>query len=199
MKPSAHFIEDIPELQVFLEPVSVKVIDDEPMLIESWGKCYRADAKRLLPDGREIDLKEFAGFGASKICDHFRPGNGVMHIIEDSNLKAREQALRDRHEEKTVQLLLRQRYRLKAYGSMLILHRLFLGASSGSDAPQELLNMPCRFWLVVNDIPLKDTHAFGWLSSSLNGGLKGLYSEGVVVLGVEMFEEKGKALFKHEH
>ena len=65
-----------------------------------------------------------------------------------------------------MQKLLRQRYRLKAYGSMLILHRLFLGASSGSDASQELLNMPCKFWLVVNDIPSKDIHAFCWLNSS---------------------------------
>ena len=199
MKPSAHFIEGIPELQVFLEPVSVEVIGNKPLPIKSWGKGYRADAKRLLPDGQEIDLKEFAGFGASKICDHFRPGNGVMHVIENSNLTARVQTLRNLHKEKTVQELLRQRYRLKAYGSMLILHRLFLGASSGSDAPQELLNMPCKFWLVVNDIPSKDIQAFSWLNSSLNGGLKGLYSEGVIVLGVKMFEGQGKVLFKHEH
>ena len=198
MKPSAHFIEAIPELQVFLEPVAVEAIADKPMPIKSWGKGYRADAKRLLPDGREIDLKEFAGFGASKICDCFRPGNGVMHVIEDSNLTARAQTLRNLHKEEMVQTLLRQRYRLKAYGSMLILHRLFLGVSSGSDASQELLNMPCKFWLVVNDIPSKDIHAFGWLNSSLNGGLKGLYSEGVVVLGVKMFKGQGKALFKHE-
>lgn len=196
MKPSAHFIENIPELRVFLEQVSVEVIGGERKPVKSWGKGYRADGKRLLDDGREIDLREFAGFGASRICDYFRPINGVMHVVEDSNLKAKEQTLRDRHDEKAMQALLRQKYRLKAYGSMLILHRLFLGSASDSDAPRELLNMPCRFWLVVNDIPPKDAHAFGWLSSSLKSGLEGLYSKGVAVLGIEMFEGQGKALSK---
>lgn len=200
MKPSAHFIENIPELRVFLEQVSVEVIGGKRKPVKNWGKGYRADEKRLLADGREVDLREFAGFGASRICDYFRPAgepdDEVMHVIEDSNLKAKEQTLRNRHDEEAMQALLRQKYRLKAYGSMLILHRLFLGSVSDADAPRKLLNMPCRFWLVVNDIPPKDALAFGWLSSSLRSGLEGLYSKGVAVLGIEMFEGQGKALFK---
>ena len=196
MRPLAHFIEDIPGVRVFLEQVAVEVIGGGLKPVKGWGMAYRADGKRLLHDGRKMDLREFAGFGASRVCDYFCPKGGVMHVIEDSNLKAQEHGLRSAHGVVAMQALLRRKYRLKAYGSMLILHRLFLGSPPGVDGARELLQMPCKFWLVVNDIPLKDADALGWLRSSLKSGLKDLYSEGVSVLGVTMFEGEGRALSK---
>ena len=169
--------------------------------------AYEVDKKHQLPDGRKIDLKEFAGFGVKFgadgdesspgfICDYLIPFDDAMCVVEHSQLVRQMKDLSRQQEPKCMRESIKREFRLKAYGSMLVLHRLFLihYPVVNEETAREFSNMPCKFWVVATDAQADEQiAALQFLSDSLKDGLAGLYS-GAEVLTVDMFKKKLRTL-----
>ena len=113
------------------------------------------------------DMKKDVDLGTCNCCDYFSIINGVVVLIEETqllrqieDLKNEYNSLRDTDQNdqmKFVYKYIRQENRLKAYGSMLVLCRL---ATVCKDAKDLLGSKKYKFWLVVSGINMTDAEEF---------------------------------------
>ena len=204
MNVLAKFLGGITKLQVFRVRKIEKLGESRVNIL---CEAYQAD-KKCTVDGQKIDLKEFAGLGTefgaigggeSKpgfICDYFVPLDDAMCVVEHSQMLRQMKNLKEERGVSLMRETIKREYRLKAYGSMLVLCRLFLRHSVvNQQRAKEFTEMPCKFWVVVTDaLEDEQIRAFQFLSDSLKDGLDGLYSSGVAILTVDMFKEELRKL-----
>ena len=180
MKFPAKILSAIPGAQLRQitlqgEEISVKV------------KAYKVDG--------HPSLHALADIGGYRICDHFLPMGDEMCVIEDAYLAEQQEKLRREFRDNAADKLLQRRYCLKAYGSIIVLYRLFLGhfpENGGHKQAGEMRAMRCRYWVVATDANFQNNRHIKvcqFLQSSLLRRLKPLFKE-VEVMPKAKFEQK---------
>ena len=185
MTSPIDFIGKIPELKQRLGPV---VMDGEPVAMVP--KAYKVDGKP--------SMHALAGIGGYRVCDYFLPTQDGAVVIEHSWLVREMKGMQNEHGKDTVRELLAREYCLKAYGSMLVLCRLFFQVGAGdAEKAEEFAKMRGEFWIVISDAKTPDeeqksVRAFQFLTEALNERARPLFSKSKV-LGKNMLKgELGK-------
>lgn len=193
------FLGGIPELKGRLESIPHL---DSPMSQRHRG--YKADR----PGKKAKAMHALAGLGSFRVCDYYLPMGARMLVIEDTELKA---SVRDKQAGRSAAALVElhaDELRLKAYGSMLVLYRLFVKHFPG-DAEQaaEMDQMPCQFWVVATDLDAPDAggddialdalveNVVEELTKKLPGGLRPFF-ERVEIAGDQRFNKEIKAMIE---
>ena len=174
-------------LQDFLKPVEVEGVE-KPFPVQA----YAVDK----PCGNNgTRLMDQFGMGSSHCCDYIYVNNSEVLLLEDSNLKAKKDQLKnecfcsvqdEQTKEKLSRKRIREEYVLKAYASLLLLCRLI---SKDKDARQLMENKEVRFCVIINDSHASDSRAFQNLGNSISGSLGSLVSR-VFVWSLEQAENK---------
>ena len=174
MTSPIDFLGKIPELKGRFRPV---VLEGEP--VSPLPLAYMVDGKP--------SMHKLAGIGGYRICDHYLPTCGGAVMIEHSWLQLEIRRMQKEHGKNTAEELLAREYCLKAYGSMLVLHRLFLQHSAESADQREKFNgMHGEFWIVISDAKNSDEEikaaiAFQFLKDILDKRARPLFSKSKVI------------------
>ena len=136
------------------------------------------------------DMRKDVGLGTCNCCDYFLISNGVVVLIEETQLLQDIKRLKTEYnyligtdQEAFVNENIRQENKLKAYGSMLVLCRL---ASVCKEAKDLFGTKKYKFWLVVSGMKKnKDTRFFRNWKSRFVSDLKSVLS-GQIVADVEI-------------
>ena len=162
----------------FLESITIA---GEPLVPQR--EAYRMDG--TFPDP---DMRRRAGLGTCNCCDYFTFGadNGVI-LIEETRLGDRIKDLMEKYkylddtdQRNHVTRLILQENRLKAYGSLLVLCRLF---SKKADAVAASISSDTKysFWLVASvKEPADDVFAMDYFKDRLGRQLRDVLTKAVV-------------------
>ena len=178
MTSPIDFIGKIPKMQGRLGPV---VIDDEA--VSALPLAYMVDGKP--------SMHALAGIGGYRVCDCILPTQDGAVMIEHSWLKREMKNMKKDHGYDSARELLIREYCLKAYGSMLVLCRLFFQSDpKHSDEMKKFAGVRCEFWIVISDAKTedKDVMAFQFLKDALDKRAYPLFSKSKV-LGKNMLKD----------
>lgn len=163
-------------LEEFLEDITVA---GAPLVPQH--KAYRMD-------GESPDMRKKAALGKCNCCDYFVFGSeNAVILIEETRLEDQIRNLMNKYDyldstdkRDHVTKLMLQENRLKVYGSLLVLCRLFCGAADGAAASISL-DTKYSFWLVASVSEQTDeVIPVDHLKDRLYGELRGLLSKTVM-------------------
>lgn len=143
-------------------------------------QAYRMDDISPQPD-----MRKDVGLETCNCCDYFLISNGVIVLIEETqllrgikNLQKKYNYLSGANKKRFIKKKILQENRLKAYGSMLVLCRL---AAVCKEAKDLFGTKKYKFWLVVSSMEQKkDTKFFRYWKSRFVRDLKDVLSDQIV-------------------
>ena len=165
-------------LEEFLEDITVAGAQLEPRC-----KAYRMDGTSPSPD-----MREKAGLGTCNCCDYFIFGSDKdIILIEETRLAEQIKDLMQKYsylnfpdQQGHVTKIILQENRLKVYGSLLVLCRLFCREADGVAASVSP-DTRYSFWLVASvEEPADEIIAIDYVRDRLNVELRGLLTKAVV-------------------
>ncbi len=167
------------DLKKFLQPITLA---RKPLQNH---QAYRMDGTLPQPD-----MRKDVGLGTCNCCDYFLISNGVVVLIEETQLLRHIKRLRNEYnylrgtdQMEFIKGDIRRENWLKVYGSMLVLCRL---ATVCKEAKDLFGNKKYKFWLVVSDTNMTDAEEsdaqmiFDHLKDKLYLDLKSLLSGKIV-------------------
>lgn len=132
------------DLKKFLQPITLA---RKPL--------QNYQAYRMDDNSEQSNMRKDVGLEPCNCCDYFLISNGVVVLIEETqllrdikNLQKEYNYLRGATQKEFIDKKILQENRLKAYGSMLVLCRL---ASVCKEAKDLFGTKKYKFWLVVSD------------------------------------------------
>lgn len=142
-------------------------------------------AYRMDDTSEQSDMRKDVGLKPCNCCDYFLISNGVIVLIEETqllrgikNLEKKYNYLSGATKKRFIKKKILQENRLKAYGSMLVLCRL---AAVCKEAKDLFGTKKYKFWLVVSGrIKKKDTRLFRNWKSRFVRDLKDVLSDQIV-------------------
>lgn len=182
MNSPIDFIGKIPELKDRLGPV---VVDGEA--VSATPLAYEVDGNP--------SMHTMAGIGGYRVCDYILPTREGAVTIEHSWLVREMRNMQQKHGKDSARELLAREYCLKAYGSMLVLYRLFFRANvKNADKVAELAEARGEFWVVISDAKTSDEErksvmAFQFIKEALDERARPLFSKSKIL---------GKSMLKNE-
>lgn len=172
-------------LQDFRRPVEIRTRNDERHTLSV--QAYAVDK----PCGEEnLRLMDQLKMSSFHCCDYIYPTSKSILLIEDTNLMAKKNELKEKHNpESSISELIRYELLLKAYGSLLLFHRILVQCEDAEDLVDD---KTLSFWVIASDADSSEARTFDSIRDRIKSTLNPLVPEVFIYPLQKAIEELGR-------